>query len=54
MTVGTASVDLWVQSSAKDADLQVVLSEIRPDGKEQFVQAGILRASMRALATRIC
>ena len=50
VTVGTASVDLWVQSSAKDADLQVVLSEIRPDGKEQFVQAGILRASMRALA----
>ncbi len=48
--VGTASVDLFVQSTASDADLQVVLSEIRPDGQEMFVQTGILRASMRALA----
>ena len=47
--VGTASVDLYVQSTANDADIQVVLSEIRPDGKEQFVQAGTLRVSNRAL-----
>jgi putative CocE/NonD family hydrolase len=48
--VGTASVDLYVQSSAPDADLQVVLSEVRPDGQELFVQAGALRSSMRTLA----
>ncbi len=48
--VGTASVDLFVQSSAEDADLQAVLSEIRPDGQEQFVQAGTLRLSNRLLS----
>ncbi len=44
---GNGSVDLWVKSTALDTDLQVQLSEIRPDGKETFVQAGWLRASHR-------
>lgn len=44
---GTASVDLTIASSAPDTDLQVTLSEIRPDGKEMFVQQGWLRASHR-------
>jgi predicted acyl esterase len=48
--VGTASVDLYVQSTATDADLQAVLSEVRSDGQEMFVQSGVLRSSMRALA----
>ena len=48
--VGTASVDLYMQSTADDADLQVTLSEIRPDGQEMFVQSGWLRASQRKLA----
>ena len=47
--LGTGSVDLWVRSTAADADLEVVLSEVRPDGKEVLVQTGRLRASYRAL-----
>jgi predicted acyl esterase len=47
--VGTGSVDLWIQADQDDVDLQVTLSEVRPDGKEVFVQAGWLRASHRAL-----
>ena len=47
--VGTGSVDLWVQSDAADTDLEVTLSEVRPDGSEMYVQSGWLRASHRAL-----
>jgi predicted acyl esterase len=47
--VGTGSVDLWVQSTAKDTDLQATLTEVRPDGKEVYVQNGLLRASHRAI-----
>jgi predicted acyl esterase len=47
--VGTGSVDLWVASSKRDADLQVTLSEVRPDGTERYVQNGWLRLSHRAL-----
>jgi predicted acyl esterase len=46
---GTGSVDLWIKSTVDDADLQVTLSEIRPDGQEMYVQSGWLRASRRAL-----
>ena len=47
--VGPGSVDMWVRSSAPDTDLQVTLSEIRPDGLETYVQNGWLRASHRHL-----
>ncbi len=47
--VGHGSVDLWLQSTADDADLEVTLSELRPDGLESKVQSGWLRASHRAL-----
>jgi predicted acyl esterase len=47
---GNGSVDLWLASTAPDTDVQVTLSEIRPDGKETYVQSGWLRASDRALA----
>jgi predicted acyl esterase len=47
--LGTGSVDLWVQSDAADADLEVVLSEVRPDGQEMLVQSGRLRASYRSV-----
>jgi predicted acyl esterase len=47
---GSASADLWIQSTASDADLEVSISEVRPDGKETYVSSGWLRASMRALA----
>ena len=46
---GTGSVDLWVRSSKPDVDLGVTISEVRPDGKETYVQSGWLRASQRAL-----
>ncbi len=47
--VGPGSVDLWLRSSAPDTDLQVTLSEVRPDGLETYVQSGYLRASHRKL-----
>lgn len=39
---GTASVDLWIWSDADNAELEVLLTEIRPDGQEVRVQAGQL------------
>jgi predicted acyl esterase len=47
--VGSGSADLWLRSSAQDTDLQVTLSEVRPDGKETLIQSGWLRASKRKL-----
>ncbi len=47
--IGPASIDLWVRSTADDADLEVTVTEVREDGLESFVQSGRLRASHRAL-----
>ena len=47
--LGHASADLWIQSTAPDTDLEVVITEVRPDGQERYVTAGWLRASHRAL-----
>jgi len=47
--VGPASADLWITSSAPDTDLEVTITEVRPDGNEVYVQSGWLRASQRAL-----
>jgi len=44
---GSGSVDLWLQSTSSDTDLQVTITEIRPDGNEYYVQSGWLRASFR-------
>ncbi len=51
VTVGSASADLWISVPAPhtDVDLQVTLSDVRPDGEEMLVQSGWLRASQRAL-----
>ncbi|MEM8619244.1 MAG: CocE/NonD family hydrolase [Actinomycetota bacterium] len=46
---GSGSADLWVQSNLGDTDLEVTLTEVRPDGSEVYVQSGWLRASHRAL-----
>ncbi|MFO1401979.1 MAG: CocE/NonD family hydrolase [Steroidobacteraceae bacterium] len=46
---GAASADLWVSADSRDADLQVTLTELRPDGRERYVQRGWLRLSNRAL-----
>ena len=44
---GGSSLSLRLSASAGDTDLQVTLSEIRPDGRETYVQNGWLRASHR-------
>jgi predicted acyl esterase len=49
VVVGGGSADLWLQSTEPDTDLQVTISEVRPDGQELFVQNGWLRASYRKL-----
>jgi hypothetical protein len=49
--VGAGAVHVWIRSSAKDADLQATISEVRPDRNETFVQDGWMRASERRLAT---
>lgn len=49
VAAGPGSVNLWLRSTAPDTDLEVTLSELRPDGKELYVQNGWLRASHRAL-----
>jgi len=49
VVVGGGSIDLWIQSSTEDTDLEVTISEIRPDGTEMYIQSGWLRASHRAL-----
>jgi uncharacterized protein len=51
VVIGSGSVDLWLQSNLGDTDLEVTISEIRPDGQELYVQSGWLRASHRALDT---
>lgn len=50
--LGGGAVYLWVRSSTKDVDLQATVTEVRPDGKETFVQNGWQRASERKLAGR--
>ena len=49
MVYGPASADLWVAANGGDADIQVTVTELRPDGNEAYVQRGWLRLSNRAL-----
>lgn len=49
MIAGASSFDGYVEASATDTDLQVTLSEVRPDGNEMYVQTGWLRATHRKL-----
>jgi predicted acyl esterase len=49
VVIGGGAVQLWLKASAPSVDLQVTVSEVRPDGKETFVQNGWLRASERKL-----
>jgi len=46
---GPASLDLYLKSTADNTDLQVTVTEVRPDGKETYIQNGWLRASHRAI-----
>jgi uncharacterized protein len=49
MVAGPGYVDLYVDVDAPDADVQVALSEVRPDGVEHLVQNGWLRLGHRAI-----
>ena len=49
VVAGPASLDLWLSSTATDTDLQATITEVRPDGQEEYVQRGWLRASHRKL-----
>lgn len=49
VAIGSGSVDLWVRSGASDTDVEVTLTEVRPSGREIYVQSGWLRASHRKL-----
>ncbi len=47
--VGAGALQAWIRASTASVDLQVTVSEVRPDGNETFVQGGWLRASERKL-----
>jgi predicted acyl esterase len=47
--IGAGTVHLWVRSSTPNVDLQATITEVRPDGKETFVQGGWVRGNMRKL-----
>jgi hypothetical protein len=49
---GSGSANIWLSSTAPDTDLQITLTEVRPDGQEVYVSRGWLRASHRALDRR--
>jgi predicted acyl esterase len=49
--LGAGALHIWVRSSKPNVDLQATISEVRPDGKETFVQNGWLRANERKLDT---
>src|SRR3954453_15412545 len=49
VVIGAGALRVWVRSPTKKVDLQVTLSEGRPDGRETFVQGGWLRSSFRKL-----
>jgi predicted acyl esterase len=43
--IGNASLNVWLKSTAVDTDLQVTVSEVRPNGQEMYITSGFLRAS---------
>jgi uncharacterized protein len=47
--IGAGAVRAWVRSSTPNVDLQATIAEVRPDGKETFVQNGWVRANERKL-----
>jgi predicted acyl esterase len=47
--IGAGAVHLFVKSSTPNLDLQATISEVRPDGKETFVQGGWVRGNERKL-----
>ena len=52
VVVGAGALHAWIEVTAPDVDLQVTVSEVRPDGNETFVQSGWLDASERKLSAQ--
>ena len=50
--IGAGALQAWIRSSAPEVDLQVTISEVRPDGIETYVQSGWLRSGARVLDPR--
>jgi predicted acyl esterase len=50
--VGAGAVRAWIRSARPNVDLQATVTEVRPDGKETFVQSGWLRTDERKLDAR--
>ena len=50
--LGAGALRLRVRASRPNVDLQATISEVRPDGKETFVQGGWLRGKGRKLDRR--
>ncbi|MFO0746888.1 MAG: CocE/NonD family hydrolase [Myxococcota bacterium] len=46
---GPGWAELWISSDADDVDVQVTISEVRPDGEEALVQNGWLRVGHRVV-----
>jgi len=49
IVAGAGFVRAWVRASKPSVDLQATVTEVRPDGKETFVQGGGVRSDMRKL-----
>jgi predicted acyl esterase len=49
VAVGAGAVKVQLKANKPNVDLQATISEVRPDGKEVFVQGGWLRANERKL-----
>ena len=49
LLAGPGEVTLWVGSEADEADVQVTLTEVTPDGDEVLLQQGYLRIGHRAV-----
>ena len=47
LALGSGAANIRISSSAKDTDLGLTISEVRPDGQEKLVAIGVQRASMR-------
>jgi predicted acyl esterase len=47
--IGAGAVHAWIRASKPTVDLQATITEVRPDGKETFVQGGWLRGNERKL-----
>jgi len=50
--IGAGALKVWVRSASPNVDLQATISEVRPDGKETFVQGGWVRGNERKLDAR--